>query len=32
MLLAESDGAVLLDRMQAYAPPAGEKGSDPVSP
>ena len=32
MLLAESDGAVLLDRMQAYAPPAVEKWSDPVSP
>ena len=32
MLLAESDGAVLLDRMQAYAPPVVEKWSDPVSP
>ncbi len=32
MLLAERDGAVLLDRMQAYAPPVVEKWSDPVSP
>ena len=32
MLLAESDGAVLLDRMQACAPPAVETRSDPVSP
>ncbi len=32
MLLAESDGAVLLDRMEAYAPPVVETWSDPVSP
>ncbi len=32
MLLAETDGAVLLDRMQAYAPPAVETWSDPVAP
>ena len=32
MLLAESDGAVLLDRMQVYTPSVVEKWSDPVSP
>ena len=32
MLLAETDGAVLLDRMQAYAPPVVETWSDPVAP
>ena len=32
MLLAESDGAVLLDRMAAHAPPVVEKWSDPVAP
>ncbi len=32
MLLAETDGAVLLDRMQAYAPPVVETWSDPVTP
>ena len=32
MLLAETDGAVLLDRMRAYAPPVEETWSDPVSP
>ncbi len=31
MLLAESDGAALLDRMQAYAPPVVEKWSATVS-
>ena len=31
MLLAETDGAVLLDRMQAYAPPVVETWSDPVA-
>ena len=32
MLLAESDGAVLLDQMEAHAPPVVEKWSDPVAP
>lgn len=32
LLLAETDGAALLDRMQAYAPPVVEAWSDPVSP
>ena len=32
MLLAESDGAVLLDRMEAHAPPVVEKWSEPVVP
>lgn len=32
MLLAESDGAVLLDRMAAHVPPVVEKWSDPVAP
>ena len=32
MLLAESDGAVLLDRMEACALPVVEKWSDPVAP
>ena len=32
MLLAETDAAVLLDRMRRYAPPVVESWSDPVSP
>lgn len=32
MVIAETDGAVLLDRMYSFAPPAVEKWSDPVSP
>ncbi len=32
MLLAETDGAALLDRMQAYATPVVETWSEPVSP
>ena len=32
MLLAETDAAVLLDRMHAYTPPVVETWSDPVSP
>ena len=32
MLLAETDGTALLDRMQAYATPVVETWSEPVSP